>query len=50
MGDKVYKYTYDIGNQLMEMSSPEGKREYFYDRAGRLIIEKFNGEIDVEYK
>ena len=32
------------------MSSPEGKREYFYDRAGRLIIEKFNGEIDVEYK
>ncbi len=34
----------------MEMESPEGKREYFYDRAGRLIIEKFNGEIDVEYK
>ena len=50
MGDKVYKYTYDTGNQLKEMSSPEGKREYFYDRAGRLIIEKFNGEIDVEYK
>ena len=27
MGGKVYKYIYDIGNQLMEMSSPEGKRE-----------------------
>ena len=43
MGDKVYKYTYDTGNQLMEMEAPEGKREYFYDRAGRFIIEKFNG-------
>ena len=32
------------------MSSPEGKREYFYDRAGRLVSEKLNGEIDVEYK
>ena len=32
------------------MESPEEKREYFYDMAGRLIIEKFNGEIDVEYK
>ena len=50
IGDKVYKYTYDTGNQLKEMSSPEGKREYFYDRAGRLVSEKFNGEIDVEYK
>ena len=50
MGDKVYKYTYDTGNQLMEMSSPEGKREYFYDRAGRLVMEKLNGEIDVKYK
>ena len=50
MGDKVYKYTYDTGNQLKEMSSPEGKREYFYDRAGRLVSEKLNGEIDAEYK
>ena len=50
MGDKVYKYTYDTGNQLKEMSSPEGKREYFYDRAGRLVSEKLNGAIDVEYK
>ena len=50
MGDKVYKYTYDTANQLMEMESPEGKREYFYDRAGRLVSEKLNGEIDVEYK
>ena len=50
MGDKVYKYTYDTGNQLKEMSSPEGKREYFYDGAGRLVPEKFNGAIDVEYK
>ena len=32
------------------MSSPEGKREYFYDGAGRLVSEKLNGEIDVEYK
>ena len=36
MGDKVYKYTYDTANQLMEMESHEGKREYFYDMAGRL--------------
>ena len=50
IGNSIYKYTYDTVNQLMEMDSPEGKREYFYDRAGRLIIEKFNGEIDVEYK
>ncbi len=50
IGNSIYKYTYDTANQLMEMESPEGKREYFYDRAGRLIIEKFNGEIDVEYK
>ena len=50
MGDKVYKYTYDTGNQLKEMTSPEGRREYFYDKAGRLIMEKLNGEIDVEYK
>ena len=50
MGDKVYKYTYDTANQLKEMTSPEGRREYFYDKAGRLIMEKLNGEIDVEYK
>ena len=50
MGDKIYKYTYDTANQLMEMESPEGKREYFYDRAGRLVSEKLNGEIDVEYE
>ena len=50
IGNSIYKYTYDTANQLMEMESPEGTREYFYDRAGRLIIEKFNGEIDVEYK
>ena len=25
------------------MSSPEGKREYFYDRAGRLVSEKLRG-------
>ena len=50
MGDKVYKYTYDTGNQLKEMSSPEGKREYFYDGAGRLVSEKLNGAIDIEYK
>ena len=42
MGGKVYKYAYDTGNQLMEMSSPEGKREYFYDRAGWLEMEKLN--------
>ena len=29
----------------MEMESPEGKREYFYDRAGRLIIEKDKASI-----
>ena len=34
----------------MEMESPEEKREYFYDMAGRLLMEKLNGEIDVEYK
>lgn len=34
----------------MEMESHEGKREYFYDMAERLVMEKFNGEIDVEYK
>lgn len=34
----------------MEMESPEEKREYFYDMAERLVMEKFNGEIDVEYK
>ena len=50
IGGKVYKYTYDSGNQLMAMETPEGKREYFYDMAGRLIMEKFNGEIEVEYK
>ena len=50
IGNSIYKYTYDTANQLMEMESPEGKREYFYDRAGRLVMEKFNGEIDVEYK
>ena len=32
------------------MESHEGKREYFYDMAERLVMEKFNGEIDVEYK
>ncbi len=32
------------------MESPDGEREYFYDRAGRLVAEKLNGEIDVEYK
>lgn len=32
------------------MESPEEKREYFYDMAERLVMEKFNGEIDVEYK
>ena len=50
IGNSIYKYTYDTANQLMEMESPEGKREYFYDKAGRLVMEKFNGEIDVEYK
>ena len=50
IGNSIYKYTYDTANQLMEMESPEGKREYFYDMAGRLVMEKFNGEIDVEYK
>ena len=50
IGGKIYKYTYDSGNQLMAMETPEGKREYFYDMAGRLIMEKFNGEIEVEYK
>ena len=34
----------------MEMKSPEGKCEYFYDTVGRFIVEKFSGEIDVEYK
>ena len=48
--NSIYKYTYDTANQLMEMESPEGKREYFYDMTGRLVMEKFNGEIDVEYK
>ena len=28
IGGKVYKYTYDSGNQLMAMETPEGKREY----------------------
>ena len=50
IGGNVYKYTYDTGNQLMEMESPYGKREYYYDHAGRLITEKLNGEIDAEYK
>ena len=50
IGNSIYKYTYDTANQLMEMESPEGKREYFYDRAGRLVSEKLNGKIDVEYK
>ena len=50
IGGNVYKYTYDTGNQLMEMESPYGKREYYYNHAGRLITEKLNGEIDVEYK
>ena len=34
----------------MGMESHEEKREYFYDMAERLVMEKFNGEIDVEYK
>lgn len=50
IGNSIYKYTYDTANQLMEMESPKGKREYFYDRAGRLVSEKLNGKIDVEYK
>ena len=50
IGGNIYKYTYDTGNQLMEMESPYGKREYYYDHAGRLITEKLNGEIDAEYK
>ena len=50
IGKKTYKYAYDTGNQLMKMESPDGEREYFYDRAGRLVAEKLNGEIDVEYK
>jgi len=32
----------------MEMESHEGKREYFYDMAGRLVMEMFNGKIDIE--
>ena len=50
IGKKTYKYAYDTGNQLIKMESPDGEREYFYDRAGRLVAEKLNGEIDVEYK
>ena len=50
IGNKIYKYAYDTANQLVKMVSPDGEREYFYDRAGRLIMEKLNGEIDVEYK
>lgn len=36
MGDKVYKYTYDTGNQLKEMSSPEGKANIFTTGRGGL--------------
>lgn len=32
----------------MEMESHEGKREYFYDMAERLVMEMFNGKIDIE--
>ena len=38
IGNSIYKYTYDTANQLMEMESPEGEREYFYAMAGRLVM------------
>ena len=37
IGKSIYSYIYDTVNQLMDTESTEGKREYFYDRAGRLI-------------
>jgi len=49
VGDAVYTYIYDTANQLMECLSDDGKREFFYDGAGRLSCEKLDGEIDVMY-
>lgn len=48
IGGKVYKYTYDSGNQLMAMETPEGKREYFYDMAGRIIMKRVLGNAPAE--
>ena len=50
IGNSIYKYTYGTANQLIEIEFPEGKREYFYDTAGYLLMEKLNGKIDVAYK
>ena len=50
MGDKIYKYTYDTGNQLKEMSSPEGKREILLRQCRKACFPRNSTEIEVEYK
>lgn len=48
IGNSIYKYTYDTANQLMAMETPEGKREYFYDMAGRIIMKRVLGNAPAE--
>lgn len=50
IGSETFRYEYDSANQLLSMTSPEGRREYVYDGAGRLVAEKLNGKLDLEYR